>query len=242
MPFHGLVGARKPVMVKDSVAERLRDEIIRGTLMPGDRVVEGKWAAKLGVAQASVREAINILTAEGFLEKDSGQSARVVLLTEDDVAQMYQVRSSLESLAARLFVEKRADLGNLEQALADMGAAVACKNAQAFYARDVRFHLLIAEGSGNRYLEQELRHFLVPLFAFVVIRVHGTTGENGVHWLETMEQHRKLLDVLRSGDPLFAEHHVRESVHGFREYTERLLQKSKGSAQTKSTGQKPHRG
>ena len=48
-------------LVKHDVAERLRKEIMSGALQPGMRIVEGKWASKFGVAQGSIREAINIL-------------------------------------------------------------------------------------------------------------------------------------------------------------------------------------
>ena len=49
-------------LVKHDVAERLRKEIMSGALQPGMRIVEGKWASKFGVAQGSIREAINICT------------------------------------------------------------------------------------------------------------------------------------------------------------------------------------
>src|SRR5579872_2688795 len=93
--------------VKGSVAEFLLDEIINGRLKPGERVVEGKWATQLQVAQASVREALNILAARGFVEKELGRSARVTTLTDDDVQRIYEVRAALEGLAARLVATAR---------------------------------------------------------------------------------------------------------------------------------------
>ena len=230
MPFQPPSASHKNLRVKDSVAATLREEIIRGSLKPGETIVEGKRAARLGVAQASIREAINILAAEGFVEKVPGRSARVVILTDDDIAQMYQVRNALESLAARLMVERKVPLGDLDQALADMGAALECGNARLFYERDVRFHLLIAAASGNRYLEQELRRFLVPLFAFVVIRVQGITGENVAYWADTMDRHRKLMAALQSGDPLEAEAQFRHSLESFHESTRLLLTTSNWKA------------
>jgi DNA-binding GntR family transcriptional regulator len=80
-------------LVKDAVADRLRVEIASGALRPGIRIVEGYWARKFGVAQASIREAINLLAQEGFVTKASGRSARVVNLTEQDVLHIFQVRA-----------------------------------------------------------------------------------------------------------------------------------------------------
>src|SRR5580692_13027569 len=89
-------------LVKNTLANRLRDEIMSGSLQPGMRIVEGKWAAKFGVAQGSIREAINILAQAGFVSKASGRSARVIHLSEGDVAHIYQLRGAIEGLAARL--------------------------------------------------------------------------------------------------------------------------------------------
>jgi DNA-binding GntR family transcriptional regulator len=209
-------------MVKDFVAARLREEIISGRIAPGERIVEGKWASKLGIAQASVREALNILIAEGFVEKGSGQTARVVNLTESDVGQIYEVRAALESLAARLAVEKKADLTDLEQTIADMRAAVECKNVTAFYERDLRFHMLICEKSGNKYLDLDLRRLIVPLFAFVILRIHGAASDPE-KWARSIEQHRQILDAIRSGDPFFAEHQVDRAIKRFAVGTKDVL-------------------
>src|ERR1700761_2706206 len=87
-------------LVKSALANRLRDEISSGALPPGVRIIEGTWGRKLGVAQGSIREAINLLAQEGFVVKVSGRSARVVNLNEQDVLQLYELRGAIEGLAA----------------------------------------------------------------------------------------------------------------------------------------------
>lgn len=223
-------------MVKDSVAAVLRDEIIRGKLAPGDRIVEGKWAARLGVAQTSIREAINSLMAEGFVQKGSGKTATVTSLSPEDVAQIYQLRAALEGLAARLVVERKTDLTDLEQAIEDMRSAIACRNIQAFYDRDLRFHLLICEKTGNRYLEQDLRRLIVPLFAFVVLRAHGKDG-NPETWARSIEQHEQILRAIGSGDPFFAEQHVRSTIYKFCSATHGLIKRQEGTEHAESARQ-----
>ena len=59
---------------------QLRAKILNGSLTRGERIVEGKWAAKFRVAQASIREAMNILTQEGFVTNAPGRSTRVIHL------------------------------------------------------------------------------------------------------------------------------------------------------------------
>src|SRR3989475_2273809 len=118
MPAHSSLAGNG--LVKHDLAGRLRNEIMNGSLATGVRIVEGKWAQKFGVAQGSIREAINILAVEGFVSKESGRSARVVHLTERDVAQMYELRGALEGLAARLAVQMRPNLSKIQAALASM--------------------------------------------------------------------------------------------------------------------------
>ena len=89
-------------LVKKTLAERLLAEIMKGTLSPGTRIIEGKWAQQFGVAQGTIREAINILERDGFVTKEWGRSARVVNLTEKDVVELYQMRNAVEGLAANL--------------------------------------------------------------------------------------------------------------------------------------------
>ena len=86
-------------LVKSTLASRLRDEISSGALPPGVRIIEGTWGRKLGVAQGSIREAINLLAQEGFVTKISGRSARVVILNEQDVLHLYELRGAMEGLA-----------------------------------------------------------------------------------------------------------------------------------------------
>src|SRR5882724_5088992 len=111
-------------LLKEHLASAIKQAILGGRLVPGQRVIEGIWAKEFGVAQASVREAINLLISEGFLVKDSGRSARVVNYREADVARIYEVRGALEGLAAQLACASRADLSAVEAAYEGMNAAV----------------------------------------------------------------------------------------------------------------------
>src|SRR2546428_9383861 len=111
----GLAYETSLTSVKGTVAAILREEIITGRLEPGEPIVERKWATKLRVAQASVREALNVLAAEGFVQKQLARSARVTILSEKDLVQLWELRTVLECFAARQVAAKRPDLRKLEQ-------------------------------------------------------------------------------------------------------------------------------
>jgi DNA-binding GntR family transcriptional regulator len=201
-------------LIKQSLAENLKQEIINGRLAPGERIVEGFWAKKFGVAQTSVREAINILISEGFATKASGRSARVTCYSEDDLVQMYELRATLEGLAARLIVLRQPDLTPLEDALKEMRVATKKGDTQNLVEADLHFHFALAALSGNRFLQAEIATMLVPLFAFVSVRVvqlHQTAQA----WEADLDRHRLVIDILRQGDPIAAEFAVRATIQQY---------------------------
>jgi DNA-binding GntR family transcriptional regulator len=214
----GFLSASSLNSVKGTVAGILREEIISGRLSPGERIAEDRWAAKLKVAKTSLREALGILAAEGFVRKEPNHGAHVTVLSEQDVVRIYQVRTSLESLAARLVATCRPDLSELEQTLMDMHSAVQCGSTRAYHERDLRFHLLICEKSGNPFLLDSVRRLIVPLFAFVVLRRHGAVADPE-QWSKSYEEHRRILKALQSRDPDFAEQEVRTIIQSFSEQT-----------------------
>lgn len=203
-----------PTLIKHSTADILRREILEGRLKPGQRIVEAKWATQLNVAQGSVREALNLLVAEGFVEKQSGRSARVLNLGEREIAQIYQLRSAIEGLAARLVTELGADLAGLEQSIAKMKAAAEKGDVQAVLAHDLEFHLLLCEKSGNRFLYEHARRLLVPFFAFVSIKVF-TSPESIGAWKETIREHEQIVHFIRLQDPFVSEQCVARAMHRF---------------------------
>lgn len=204
--------------VKERVAGILRQKILSGSLRPGDPIVEAKWAGKLRVAQASVREALNILATEGFVQKEGGRSAYVTQLSERDVVQIYQFRASIEGLAAKLVAASRPDLDELEQAIADMRSAAQQGNVRAYFEHDLRFHLLLYEKSGNRFLLEHGRRLIVPLFAFILIRQESVM-EQAELWEESVASHIQILAALRSGDPSYAERQLVEVTQNFSDRT-----------------------
>src|SRR5260370_37814390 len=121
-------------LVKNNLAEELSKEILSGSLQPGMRIVEGKWAAKFGVAQGSIREAINILAQAGFVSKASGRSARVIHLSEGDVAHIYQLRGAIEGLAARLAAASQPNLKVLQAIMDAMRESATAGNRQGLLA------------------------------------------------------------------------------------------------------------
>lgn len=201
-------------LVKHALAERLRAEIVSGALRPGMRIVEGTWGRKFGVAQGSIREAINILAQEGFVSKASGRSARVVLLSEADVLELYELRGALEGLAARLAATRKADTANLKERLDAMRRAAKKGNTEALLNADLEFHLELCGLAGNAYVLEHARRVLLPFFAFVRIRVIAS-GQTTSAWDRDLEAHQRIIDLISEGEAHVAEHYIQRVMERF---------------------------
>lgn len=203
-----LLSAPQPgTLIKEDLAAKLREEIVSGQLTPGQAIAEGDWAARFGVSQSSVREALHILAAEGFVQKGAGRSARVTKLTAEDVAEIYELRARLEGMAAGLLARNLPTLDEAEESVVLMQQAAEAGDMAELIRNDLRFHTLLCEKCGNRFLLEHARRLLAPLFAFVQMRV--TTNKQGPEpWKAIIPIHRQILEVIRVGDPFVAEQFV----------------------------------
>lgn len=201
-------------LVKHSLAEELRKEIIVGSLKPGMRIVEGTWGKKFGVAQGSVREALNILAVEGFVSKEQGRSARVIHFTELDVLQLYEVRGVLEGLAARLAANCKPDFALLRIAMENLRIAARAGGGVDLIDCDLQFHLEICRLSGNPHLLDHARRILVPFFAFVRIRV-AVSGDETSSWGQDIDAHQRIFDLISDGEGEVAEQYVKKAMTRF---------------------------
>jgi len=178
------------------------------------RIIEGKWAQKFGVAQGSVREAINILARDGFVTKESGRSARVVHFSERDVAHLYDLRGAFEGLAACLAAETDPDLSKLQAAVDGMRRAANAGECENLLHCDLQFHLQLCELSGNPYLVEQSRRTLLPFFAFVRMRV-AASGQAASAWHKDLEAHQRIIDLIREGEGEVAEQYVKKAMARF---------------------------
>ena len=138
-------------VLADQVKERLLEAILDGSYPPDSRIVETAVAKELGTSQAPVREALRGLEALGIVEITPFRGARVRRLDSAELLEAYAVRSSLESLGARLAVPLMSD-DDVAAILATgerMYAAAAAGDARAVATIDASLHEQIMKLSGN---------------------------------------------------------------------------------------------
>jgi DNA-binding GntR family transcriptional regulator len=92
--------------LREQVRDLIRDRIVRGELAPGDRLVERALAEELGVSRVPVREALNLLKGEGFVQDVPRRGVIVTMLSREDVDDLFEVREALEVQSARLACQR----------------------------------------------------------------------------------------------------------------------------------------
>jgi DNA-binding GntR family transcriptional regulator len=129
---------------------RLREEILSGRLIAGERLVEEAIAKQYGVSRVPVREALTRLQSEGFVTIVRYRGATVSETLVQDSQELLQIRRGLEILAAQLAAENRGGT------VADELAAIAEDKSDSHRTDGPSFHELVATASGNRQLAEML--------------------------------------------------------------------------------------
>jgi len=203
--------------IKDEVYRRLKSVIIEGDLRPGQRLIEGKLAVTLNVSRTPLREAIQVLVQERFLERLPQGGVQVASISQRDIRDLNSVRSALEALAAKnaaLNVAQGTDGLDLEQQLADLDEVIAQLSELTiedetleFLALGRRFHGIIHHLSDNPRCTEILQHVIDSME-----RYRGLVPKS--RNLAAVDEHRAIAAAIRTGDARAAERLMREHIEG----------------------------
>ncbi|WP_260615391.1 GntR family transcriptional regulator [Microbispora sp. KK1-11] len=190
--------------LRDQIRQTVLDGLTNGRWKPGDRLVERRMAAELGVSQAPVREALRELEALRLIESAPNKGARVRRLTRSDLREVYQVRAGLEETAVRLGRPRvealRTHLGRLHEA-----AAAGALHDQVRHG--VAFHREIVKASGNDVLLSVWESLGIEVWTHLSIRLFR------MHPHENAADHEPLVEAFERDDPevgvLLREHVLR---------------------------------
>lgn len=196
-----------PLAAAPDLAEQayraILDAICDGRYAPAQRLTQEALAEELAVSRQPVLQAIMLLKRDGLVIDAEGRGVMVAPLTAGRVAQLYQVRSALDGLAAREAARRRA---TLPRALIVAGRAAARgKDLRAMIDADIDFHRAIYEASGNAVLvESAERHWNH------IRRIMGVTLSQAGVRAAVWDEHERLLEAIVSGDDQEAQ---RQALH-----------------------------
>lgn len=182
---------------RDLVVRTLREMILSGQIVPGQRLRQEELSQMLGVSATPIREAIRLLEADGLLHGETHRGVSVVELSANDLQDICRMRSMLEAVATRQAVD-RSDpqaytscLERLEVLQREMEKAIASGKTENVAVLNREFHLKLYDLSRSPYLIDMIRRLWMHLPGYVV-------WENRAMAASSVEQHRPILEALRA--------------------------------------------
>ncbi len=155
--------AESPASSADATRARIREMIISGDFAPGSRLRERELSQALDVSRVPVREALQQLEAEGFLNTSPRRGATVKQITLRDVNELFDVRLSLEVLAARLAAQAaaRGESSSRLQQMMDQAQEATLRHDHAQIPLiNTALHAEIVSMGGNSLLEYSMKPLL----------------------------------------------------------------------------------
>lgn len=135
--------------------DQLRELIFSGALAPGSNHLESELALRLGMSRTPVREAAMVLEQQGLVTVQPRKGIRILPVSVEDMAEIYDVLTALEAQAAADAARLRPSAqacAHLVSAIDAMDAALAAGDLMAWAAADDAFHAALVALGGNRRL------------------------------------------------------------------------------------------
>jgi len=215
LPDGAVPRLERPGPLRERVYHALLELITTRALRPGQHLVETELAGHLGVSRQPVREALQRLSTEGWVDLRPAQGAFVHEPTEEEADELLVVRTLLETEAARLAAHNTSAKGlkKLRELCAVGEKAVHNDDVDAVVAANTAFHAEVMALAGNAVLaelavqvEQRVRWYYTP-----VARTRG---------MQSWHEHRELIDAIAAHDETAASRiarahteHTRSSYH-----------------------------
>lgn len=215
-----------PVTASDKTFFQLRQDIVEGDILSGSKLSEAELATRYAVSRAVVREAINRLENCHLVERKPNVGARVVALGPERLVSLYQVRESLEGMAARLAATNMTDdeIDDLRALLSTHLQTV--KSGETYYqeAGDVDFHYRIILGSKNDHLISMLIEGIYHLIRMYRVQL----GMAGPRVTTAFDEHRSIAQAIENRDGELAEILMRRHIFYTRNNLEQKLLEAVG--------------
>ena len=169
--------------LRDVVFNTLREAILRGDLVAGERLMELQLAAKLGVSRTPIREAIRMLEQEGLAITIPRKGAIVAGMTEKDMQDVLEIREALEELSVQVACDKITDeeIEKLQKNMKNFEHSLKSGDGKKMAQADVEFHDVIYQATDNPKLINMLNNLREQMYRY------------RVEYLKNPENHEQLL-------------------------------------------------
>lgn len=204
-----MIPARNIQTETDKAYAGLHEAIVRGELLPSQRLVELELAKQLGVGRAAIRTALDRLVQDGLVEHEPNRGAHVRLVSVEEAVEMFEARAVLEGLALRYTAQKATEqeIAELQAMVERMEECFAAGDLLAVSDINAQLHtalLRIADHKTvTRLLERLQAHHV--RFQYRMILAPGRA-------IYSLQEHRAIIVAIGAHDPNAAEAAMRRHL------------------------------
>lgn len=209
--------------------EAIREVVLSGEIPPGQWLRQEPLAERLGVSQATVREALKRLVSEGLAVHIPHKGVKAVTLSIDDLEDIYDIRAYLEGLANKLASARisQSDLKKMKKLLPHTVVTSTSKSTETAREANQEFHWIAIRASGRTYLIRMLAQLWGLMDPYMVygrfLNVKQGLEERLNASKLDLDDHAKLIKTLENEDGEGAQAITEEYVHrSFRELEEQI--------------------
>ena len=195
--------------IRQKVYEYLREGILNCEIEAGERLVENVLAERIGVSRTPVREALHTLEREGLVEALPRIGYVVCPISEEEVAELCEIRLALESVALRWALQKDPEklAAGLRENIDLCEQRVETGDVKAFVSLDAQFHEWISRVAGSERLMEMTQSIRRSMLRY---RIQSIYREETVK--RAIDGHRLIVDAIEKGDRKAAQRALRAHI------------------------------
>ncbi len=183
--------------LSENLFRQLRGDILQGKLKIGEKLTEQRVCAEYSVSRTPVREAFQKLEIDGLIEMIPNRGAFVVGFTEQDIADMYELRKSYEIQAVKWAIERMSEdeFEEIEETFEFMEFYTNKNDIEKMQNINSKFHSLIYTASHNKML----KHFLSSYQLYIKYQ-RRSEGESQEYLNSVLSDHRAIYEAMKARD------------------------------------------
>jgi DNA-binding GntR family transcriptional regulator len=207
--FRGIRPVGKNRLIGDIAYDSLKDAIIKGSITPGQRLVENRLSAQMNVSRIPIREAIKKLEKDGLVERTETQGLIVKGMSRDDIEETFGLRAVLESYAAYLATKRMTDasLKKLEDSLDVYREALDAGDTDKLVQQNTVFHEIIYKAAGSQKLYALINNFKDSIYRYRKPLLDSLDYARG-----SLVDHEAMVSAMREKDKKKVEQLVKKHI------------------------------
>ncbi len=180
-----------------TIFEKIREDILIGKYVTGEKIVEAKLAEEFGVSRTPVREALKQLELDGLVDNIPNRGVIVKGISKQDIDDIFTIRVAIEGIAVKWAIERmdESDFEKLKEIFELMEFYTFKKDLDKFGELNTKFHEVIYNATKSRYLEHVLKdfQFFMKTTRYKSLRSPGRMES-------ALDEHREVLNAFKEKD------------------------------------------